>query len=131
VGPGVIGGLIEDGFDLTTTDGSPGLKWGHGHRFTGDDPYDMLLTVAVHLETDFHNAFRECADDDDATLVAEYDSLAPADRRFLEDVQLQLVTDPDQVGDADRRRLADISAEGLRVGVFVSDEVCATNGPRS
>jgi len=130
VGPGVIGGLIEDGFDLTTSDGSPGLKWGHRHRFTGDDPYDMLLTVAVHLETDFHNAFRECADDD-ATLVAEYDSLAPADRRFLEDVQLRLVTDPERVGDADRRRLAEISAGGLRVGVFVSDEVCATNGPRS
>ena len=89
----------------------------------GDD-FDRLLVVAVHYDTDLHNAFSQCTEAG-GRLVAEHDTLSTAERRFVEDVRLRMLGG--QVADAELDRLDELAARGLRVGVFETDAICATH----
>ena len=120
----MIGWLIEDGHDVLTSDGAVGLKWGHEHRYSRGDDFDRLLVVAVHYDTDLHNAFSQCTEAG-GRLVAEHDTLSTAERRFVEDVRLRMLGG--QVADAELDRLDELAARGLRVGVFETDAICATH----
>lgn len=119
---GVIYYLIADGFDVLTSDGAAGLKWGHTHRWTRGDTYDVRLTVAVHYGGSWRDAYRECERDPDVQLVAAFDALDPEDRARREQVRQKgyLASDAERV---EARRL---EAGGFRVGVFAGETGCAT-----
>jgi hypothetical protein len=124
--PGLIYSLIDRGYDVTTSDGSAGLKWGHAHRWVRGEHYDRLLTVAVHDPGNYSDAFAECQRRG-ATLLAQYDALHPDDRAWLEDLRLRRVDDPDSISDDETRRAADLEADDLRIGVFESRRICAAD----
>ncbi|MDD9372278.1 MAG: hypothetical protein PV358_19300, partial [Acidimicrobiales bacterium] len=98
---GLIYYMIEDGYDVVTSDGAAGLKWGHTHRYEGDD-HDVRLTVAVHYGGSWTDAVRECLDDPRVELVAGYDELGAADRARLDDLKLTSLSAPETLTDADR-----------------------------
>ena len=120
---GVIYYMIEDGYDVVTSDGAAGLKWGRTHRYDGDE-YDVHLTVAVHYGGSWRDAVRDCLSDPGVELVAEYDALAPRDRARLDDLKLARLSVPDRVTAAERAEADRLEADGFRVGVFAGDRGC-------
>jgi hypothetical protein len=126
-GPGLIYYMIEDGFDVVTRDGARGLKWGHDHRWSRGEPFDVSLTVAVHYPGNFWDAYRDCLDDGDVELVASYDELTAAERQQLADMQFAAMSG--ELTDADRARGDELEEDDFRVGVFAGDSACATRDP--
>jgi hypothetical protein len=126
---GLIFYMIEDGYDVVTSDGAAGLKWGHTHRYEGDD-YDVRLTVAVHYGGSWHDAVRECLADPRVELVAGYDELAPADRARLDDLKLTSLSAPETLTDADRAESRRLEAGAFRVGVFAGEKGCGARSAR-
>jgi hypothetical protein len=124
--PGVVYYLIDRGFDVTTSDGAPGLKWGHAHRWHVGEDVDRLLIVAVHDPGNYEDAFAEC-EQRGAELLARYDALTPDDRAWLDDLRLRRLDDPRSVTAADDRRAAALEAGDLRIGVFESERPCASD----
>lgn len=124
-GPGLIFYMIEDGYDVRTSDGTKGLKWGHEHRWTSGDRIDTWLTVAVHYPGSLRDVYSDCLGDAGAQeLVASYDALSPDERAELDDLRLQRVSDAEALTAADERRADDLEAGSFRVGVFAGDEGC-------
>ena len=123
--PGLVHWMIEDGYDVVTSDGEPGLKWGHEHRWSGDrDDYDTLVVVAAHIPLSLHDAYSPCASAPGTRLVADYDDMSPTDRAWLDDLGRRAWTAPDEVTSAERQRADRLEAENLRVGVFVTPRIC-------
>jgi hypothetical protein len=123
--PGVIYDLIDRGVNVTTDDGESGLKWGHEHRWVAGEPYDRLVTVAVHDAGSWYDAVDECERSASAELLAEYDALAPDDRAWLEDFKLRRWEDAEAVTPAEIERGERLEATGLRIGVYDSPLACA------
>jgi hypothetical protein len=123
--PGLIRELIERGVQVTTGEGESGLKWGHDHRWLVGEPYDMLVTVAVHDPGSWNDAVSECERSSSAELIASYDALAPDDRAWLDDLRLRRWDDPDGITAAEAERGDRLEARGLRIAVFDSPLVCA------
>jgi hypothetical protein len=123
--PGLIYDLIERGVRVTTSEGESGLKWGHEHRWVEGEPFDMLITVAVHDPGSWHDAVTECARSSSAELIASYDALAPEDRAWLEDFKLRRWSDADGVTPGETARGDRLEANGLRIAVYDSPLVCA------
>lgn len=124
-GPGVIAWLIHDGYDVLTTDGDHGLKWGHDHRYQAGEHYDVRITVAVSHPDSFFDPIAECAERDDARLVAAYDPLSAEERAWIDGLRLERLVDPEGVTDADRDRRDILAAAGPRIGVFEGPRQCA------
>jgi hypothetical protein len=118
-GAGVTYALLSTGHDVVTDEGNAGLKWGHDHRWTRGDDYDLLLTVAVD------DAYRECESNPGARQLAGYDGLSPGDRAWLTDLQLRRLGDPDAITPEEDRRNDALAPHDLRVGVFESPSPCA------
>jgi hypothetical protein len=122
---GLIYALIQRGVDVTTSDGERGLKWGHEHRWRAGEPYDVLLTVAVHDAGGWSDAVDECLRNPQAEMIAGYDGLSASDRAWLSDLKLRRFYDADAVSDADKARGERLEAHGMRIGVFEGPRVCA------
>lgn len=125
-GPGLIYYMIEDGYDVVTRDGGQGLKWGHAHRWSRGEDFDVSLTVAVHYAGNFADHFRECERDPDVELVASYDELNAAEREELTGLQLRALSEPDELSAVEQARAGELGADDFRVGVFAGDSACAT-----
>jgi len=123
--PGLIYDLVQRGVDVTTGDGGSGLKWGHEHRWVEGEPYDRLWTVAVHDAGSWDDAVAECQRVASAEKIAEYDVLDPADRAWLEDLQLRRLGDPSSVTADEVARADALSRVDMRIAVFEGPEVCA------
>ena len=121
---GLIYWMIHDGYDVTTTDGSYGLKWGHAHRYLGDD-YDSFVTVAVHNGGSLSDAVADCLDHAGTRLVFSHDELTPDERAWLDDVRLRHVVDPDSVTAGDDARSTELEARGFRIGIFEGRKACS------
>ena len=124
-GPSVTYWLLDNGYDIVTGDGAGGLKWGRSHRWDAGDPYDRLLTIAVHDAGSYTDAFAECERFPGARLIASYDALGAEDRAWLDDLRLRRLEGPEAVSDADDARASALERQDLRIGVFEADEVCA------
>jgi hypothetical protein len=122
---GLIYALIQRDVHVVTDDGDRGLKWGHEHRWNVGDPYDVLLTVAVHDAGGWSDAVAECLRDARAEMIAGYDGLSASDRAWLDDLRLRRFYDADAVSDADLARGDRLEAHGMRIGVFEGPRVCA------
>lgn len=121
---GLIYWMIEDGFDVVTTDGNHGLKWGHAHQYFGDD-YDRYVTVAVHHPGSISDAVADCLDRAGTRLVVGHDDLTPDERSWLDDVRLRRLVDPESLTAADEARSADLEARGFRIGIFEGRAACS------
>jgi hypothetical protein len=130
-GPGVIYWLIHDGYDVLTSDGAHGLKWGHAHRWQPRESYDMLLTVAVQEGggglLGLPDAFTQCQNDRFAELVSVRDQLSPGERQWLDDFRLRRWGDPSSVTTQETRRAERLEANSLRIGIFEGPRICARN----
>jgi hypothetical protein len=126
---GVIYYMIEDGYDVLTSDGAPGLKWGHVHRWGAGDHYDVRLTIAVHYGGSWRDTVRECLADPRVEPVLGYDELDPADRARLDALKLATLTAPETVSAADRAEARRLERDGFRIGVFEGDTGCARQQP--
>jgi hypothetical protein len=126
---GLFFSLIADGFDVLTADGGAGLKWGHGHRWTEGEPYDVYLTVAVHYGGSWQDAYEECAGDPDVELVASYDRLSPAERARQEQLEDDGFYAPATLTDADRAEAERLERNGFRAGVFAGETGCSDRDP--
>ncbi|MGH9259487.1 MAG: hypothetical protein ACRD08_06240, partial [Acidimicrobiales bacterium] len=121
---GLIYWMIHDGFDVVTSDGAPGLKWGHAHRWMPGDDYDAFLTVSVHLPGS------SLADDDDcdrgvsARRVFNYDGLAPQERAWLEALAWQALADANSITPDDHQRAAELGKRDLRIAVYEGSRLC-------
>jgi len=125
--PGLIYDLIDRGVQVTTSDGEAGLKWGHEHRWMPGDPYDRLITVAVHDPGSYYDAVDMCLRSSSAELIASYDALDAEDRDWLEDYQLRRLEGEGAVSAAEEERGRQLEAADLRIGVFDSPLVCAAD----
>jgi hypothetical protein len=123
IGPGVIYWLIHDGYEVLTTDGSAGLKWGHAHRWQVHEPYDQVLTVAINQAND------QCASDRSARSIASFDGLSPDDRAWLNEVLLRRLAGRDAITAQEARRATRLQRQNLRIGVFAGPRPCADNPP--
>jgi hypothetical protein len=128
-GAGVIYYLIDDGYDVLTSDGGAGLKWGHAHRWSRGDRVDRRLTVAVHYGGSWRDAYRECLDDPDVELVASYDRLGPGERDRLEELESEGYYSPETFTEDESVEARELEADGFRVGVFAGETGCATRDP--
>jgi hypothetical protein len=126
-GPGLIYYMIEDGYDVVTRDGAKGLKWGHDHRWSRGDPYDVHLTVAVHYPGNFWDPYEDCVDDGDVELVASYDGLTVAERRELMGLRFRMMTGGHRA--VDEARATELENDDFRAGVFAGESACATRRP--
>jgi hypothetical protein len=124
-GAGVTYALLDAGYDVVTDEGDDGLKWGHAHRWTRGDQYDVLLTVAVN------DSYRQCESNPRARLLAGYDELSPEDRAWLSDLQLRRLSDPESVAPEEIRRNDALAPHDLRVGVFESPSPCSRDAPNA
>ena len=122
---GLVYWMIEDGYDVTTSDGRHGLKWGHPHRHIAGDDYDTYLTLAVHYGGSWTDTYAACLADPEAELVFGHDDLTPDERAWLDDVRLRTLVKPGSVTDSDRRRSEVLEARGFRLGVFSGPDACA------
>ena len=122
-GPAVIYEMIENGYDVQTEDGEFGLKWGHEHRLRPGEKTPHHYTIAVHNAGSFTDAYQECLNGG-ARLVAGYDGITAAERRFLTDVRLRSISDI-PISAAEHERAAALDARELRLGLFESDVPCA------
>jgi hypothetical protein len=124
---GVTYWLIDRGYDVVTSDGGIGLKWGHRHRWTrsenGDDrddgDEDLVLTAALN------QAIGECDRDPSVRRVAAYDALEPDERAWLTDYQFRRLDGPDAVTPTDSRHAEELASRNLRLAVFAGPHVCA------
>jgi hypothetical protein len=123
--PGLILDLNGRGVQVTTDDGESGLKWGHEHRWVTGEPYDVLITVAVHDAGSFHDAVAECDGVSSAERIAYYDARSPDDRAWLEDYELRRLGGADAVPPGEIERGGRLQAGDLRIGVYQSPLVCA------
>jgi hypothetical protein len=121
---GLIYWMIRDGYDVTTTDGSYGLKWGHAHRYLGDD-YDGYVTVAVHHGGSLSDAVADCLDHAGTRLVFSHDELTPDERAWLDEVRLRRLVDPDSISARDATHSAELEARGFRIGIFEGRRACS------
>jgi hypothetical protein len=126
-GPGLLYYMVEDGFDVVTRDGEQGLKWGHDHRWTEGEPYDVALTVAVHYAGHFEDTFRECLEDPDVELVASHRGLTGAERDELTDLRYRALGEG--LEGADAERATELSRRDFSAGVFVGDTACSSPQP--
>ncbi|HEY3142422.1 MAG TPA: hypothetical protein VGJ86_14890 [Acidimicrobiales bacterium] len=127
-GPGLIYWLIHDDFDVVTGDGAHGLKWGHAHRWSKDDPddrYDTMLTIAVRYRHGVNDAYARCARDPSARLIAERDDLSSAQREWLDDVSWRQLSDPTSVSESEHEQVRDMLIGVLQIGVFEGSHNCA------
>jgi hypothetical protein len=123
---GVVYWLIKDGYDVTTSDGDRGLKWGHAHRWNKGEHVDEVLTLAVSYEGALHDAYHECQTAPGARLLASVDSLRPQDRAWLDDFKLRRLGGPGAVSDAEIGRADRMVDKGtVRLGLFEAPRVCA------
>jgi hypothetical protein len=123
-GPAVIYEMIEKGYDVVTKDGEFGLKWGHEHVLLGKDRTPHRYTIAIHNAGGFTDAYGECLKKPGARLVADYDGISAAERRFLSDVRLRTIYDT-PISAADLKRAAALEQREVRIGLFESDKPCA------
>lgn len=127
---GVIYWMIEDGFDVRTSDGVGGLKWGRTHRWLAGDHADAVLTLAVQYPGALSAAFVSCLENGSARLVADHDGLTASERTWLEDLHLRRLTDPTSISESEGRRAAGLEADDLRIGVFEGPRACARDPKR-
>jgi hypothetical protein len=125
-GPGVISWLIHDDYDVLTSDGANGLKWGHDHRYQAGEHYDTRITVAITYLDSFFDPIEECSEASDAELIAAYDPLSTDERQWFADLQLKRVSGADAITDGDRDRLDRLAAAGPRISVFEGPHRCAS-----
>ena len=124
--PGLVYDLIQRGVDVTTGDGGSGLKWGHEHRWVAGEPYDRPVdrgrcTTRGRGTTPSPSASGSRSVDK----IAEYDALSPADRDWLEDLQVRRLDDPSAVTEDELARADRLSRIDLRIAVFEGPEPCA------
>lgn len=127
VASGLIYGLRRDGFDVVTTDGSLGLKYGPDAVWRPGDPPDDVYTVAVDYPFSFTSSRAECIDAG-AEPVASYDELSPGERRRLGELDEARFFASDDVTSAERREAQRLRGRSLAVTMFVAGKVCAS-GP--
>jgi hypothetical protein len=123
---GLIYWLIHDGFQVVTSDGAKGLKWGHDHRWSPGDPYDAVLTVVVHTPWDPVEPGEDCHDDPRVRQVLAYDGLTENQRRWLDDVAWRSLGDPDSISDSENRRAQRLTNRNVQLHVFEGPVVCGT-----
>jgi hypothetical protein len=117
---GVIYWLIDHHYDVVTSDGGIGLKWGHTHLWKRGDHYDLLLTAALD------HAVSECEQDPSARRLASHDSLDPDERAWLTGYQLRRLAGPDTVTAAETRRAEKLAPRDQRLAVFAGPHLCAS-----
>jgi hypothetical protein len=124
-GPGVIYWLIHDGFDVLTSDGDHGLKWGHEHRWQKGEHSDRTVTVASYYTGSFWDPIRPCHAAPRTELIAHYDPLTPDERAWLDDMRLAALGDGPEPSAADRARVAELADKGPMISVFEGPKPCA------
>ncbi len=79
----------------------------------------------MHDAGSWDDAVAECQRVASAEKIAEYDVLDPADRAWLEDLQLRRLGDPSSVTADEVARADALSRVDMRIAVFEGPEVCA------
>jgi len=115
--------LIEDGYDVVTTDGALGLKWGHDHVHEVGDRVDRHLTVAVHYGNSFLTAYDDCSEDERVRPLFVHTTLDADERRWLQSVNLRRVSN-DPVTPEEDARWRQLSELDYRIAIYEGDETC-------
>lgn len=121
---GLIYWMIHDGFDLVTSDGAPGLKWGRAHRWMPGDDYDAFLTVSVRLPGSNVAEDDGCVRGVSARQVFDYDGLTPQERSWLEALAWQTLGDADSITRDEHQRAAELQKRNLRIAVYEGSRLC-------
>jgi hypothetical protein len=128
VASGVIRALRLEGYDVVTSDGATGLKYGPDAVWApGDDPSDVVYTVAVDYPYNFVSPRDECRDAG-AEIIASSDELSEPDRRRLEDLSLERLFTPETITEADQAEADALGAQDFVATVYRAPDVCAS-GP--
>ena len=124
-GPGIVYWLIHDGFDVLTSDGAHGLKWGHAHRWQKGEDSDRVITVAMYYEGSFFDPIKQCRDKADSEEIAHYDPLTAEERQWLDDLRLAAVGGGPKPSATDQARAEELGEKGPMISVFEGDRPCA------
>lgn len=123
---GVIYWMLRDGYQVVTTDGREGLKYGPDARwFPGDEPRSEVYTVAVDYSRRPGNAISQCSADPGVRAVASYAELSPAEELRLGQLNAKALFEPASVTAAERQEGRSLGGRSLQVTVFVGDHVCS------
>jgi hypothetical protein len=79
----------------------------------------------VHDAGAWHDAVAECERVASVDKIAEYDALSPADRDWLEDLQLRRLDDPSSITPDEDARATELGRIDLRIAVFEGPAPCA------
>jgi hypothetical protein len=117
--------MTEDGFDVVTDEGAPGLKWGIDQRWRPGEPYDAVLTFAVQLnDEDEGDAYDVCSADPDVEMLVDVDQLTPEQHELVDTVAAKLVFDPASLTPEELDQAGFYAAHQRQLRVFIGPEPC-------
>lgn len=123
-GPGVIAGLIDDGYTVYTSDGAPAGKWGASRAWVGQD-VDATITLAVDPNPVDRTRIEECDVAPGVVRVAAFNALGPGEFDELKWLALERYLQGGLLHPDKQKRFDELERRSFRIAAFEASHVCA------
>jgi hypothetical protein len=124
-GPGVIAGLIDDGYTVYTSDGAPAGKWGAARAWVGQE-VDATITLAVAPNSAETGHIDQCDRDPGAVRVAAFNALLPGEHEELRWLALERYLQGGLLHPDEQRRFEELELRSFRITAFEAATVCGS-----
>jgi hypothetical protein len=124
-GPGVIAGLIDDGYTVYTSDGAHAGKWGASRAWVGQD-VDATITLAVAPNTLSVARIDQCDLAPGVVRVAAFNALQPGEFDELKWLSLERYLQGGLLHPDKQQRFEELERRSFRIAAFEASHVCAS-----
>jgi hypothetical protein len=124
-GPGVIAGLIGDGYTVYTSDGARSAKWGASRAWVGQE-VDATITLAIAPNTAETHRIDECDRAPGTVRVAAFNALLPGEHEELRWLALERYLQGGLLHPDRQKRFDELELRSFRVTAFEAATVCAS-----
>lgn len=122
-GPGVIAGLIDDGYTVYTSDGARAGKWGASRAWVGQE-VDATITLAVASNTVDVAKIEECDLAPGVVRVAAFNALQPGEFDELKWLALERYLQGGLLHPDKQKRFDELERRSFRIAAFEASHVC-------
>jgi hypothetical protein len=123
-GPGVIAGLIDDGYTVYTSDGAHAGKWGASRAWVGQE-VDATITLAVAPNRTTEARIDECDLAPGVVRVAAFNALQPGEFDELKWLALERYLQGGLLHPDKQARFDELERRSFRIAAFEASHVCA------
>lgn len=122
-GPGIVHGLLDAGYVVSTSDGAPASKWGRSRAWQGQ-PVGDVLTVVVALPFAETDLIARCDASGLAQRASSYEPLTTSERDELMRLGSERYVNAGALDESSASRLAELQNRDRRVVVFRGGQPC-------